>query len=65
MNFGIASAADGWRSAGVVFWFDASSRPTSISVPSTEREYYHRPRSALGNMPPAEFAIKSTLEQAA
>ncbi|WP_425475858.1 integrase core domain-containing protein, partial [Mesorhizobium yinganensis] len=26
---------------------------------------HHRPHSALGNMPPVEFAIKSTLEKQA
>jgi putative transposase len=36
------------------------------AITSGKEDYnHHRPHSALGNMPPAEFAIKSTLEKKA
>jgi putative transposase len=36
------------------------------AITSWKEDYnHHRPYSALGNMPPAEFAIKSTLEKTA
>jgi putative transposase len=36
------------------------------AITSWKEDYnHHRPHSALGNMPPAEFAIKSTLEKQA
>lgn len=36
------------------------------AITSWKEDYnYHRPHSALGNMPPAEFATKSTLERQA
>ena len=35
-------------------------------ITSWKEDYnHHRPHSALGNMPPAEFAMKSTLEKQA
>jgi len=36
------------------------------AITSWKEDYnHHRPHSALGNMPPAEFAMKSTLEKQA
>jgi hypothetical protein len=36
------------------------------AITSWKKDYnHHRPHSALGNMPPAEFAIKTTLEKQA
>ena len=36
------------------------------AITSWQEDYnIHRPHSALGNMPPAEFALKSTLEKQA
>jgi transposase InsO family protein len=36
------------------------------AINSWKEDYnHHRPHSALGNMPPAEFAMKSTLEKQA
>jgi hypothetical protein len=39
------------------------SQKALSAITSWKEDYnHHRPHSALGNMPPAEFAIKSTLE---
>ena len=36
------------------------------AITSWKEDYnHHRPHSALGNLPPAEFAMKSTLEKQA
>jgi len=45
--------------------FSTVAEARSAVTSWTEDYNHHRPRPALGNMPPAEFAMKSTLEKRA
>jgi hypothetical protein len=46
--------------------FDCGTHAVGVLLSTPPgRLHHHRPHSALGNVPPAEFAMKSTLEKQA